>query len=261
MKHSKRKRVLAAVLACILSFSAFAVFPASAGDAVTVSDNKLTEVVFGEIFTDADKGTSFGGNLYLEKTLGPVYFDGVRNGDFFEFDINVEKAGDYHFCFFFGWLDQTGTYDVSFDGGEPIQLKNSVSGKGWRHWVNSTEAQVSLTAGAHTVRVTMGSDGPNLYSMKIAPMNIDLGTGAEVGTITPKESIAMTDSGSPSGANAISDSAAIQFNTTEVFDGMDISSASWNNNLGSLRVSLSRSAPSPAVCSELCGILWAWRDA
>ncbi len=238
MKKNKFKRTLTAVLACMLCFSTFAAIPVYAGDAVTVSDGKLTEIVFGEIFTTADKGTAYNGNLYIESSMGPAYFDGVRRGDWFEFDLNVENAGEYHFCFSFGWMDASGTYQISIDGGENINLKNTVSGKGWRHWVNTTEAKVSLTAGAHTIRVTMGGDGPNIYSMKIAPMNIDLATGTEVGTVTPKESIGMTDSNSPSGARSISESMAIQFNTTEVFDGMDISSASWNNNLGSLRVSL-----------------------
>ncbi|MBP3570613.1 MAG: carbohydrate-binding protein [Clostridia bacterium] len=238
MKKNKFKRTLTAVLACMLCFSTFAAIPVYAGDAVTVSDEKLTEIVFGEIFTTADKGTAYTGNLYIESSMGPAYFDGVRRGDWFEFDLNVESAGEYHFCFSFGWMDASGTYRISIDGGETINLKNTVSGKGWRHWVNTTEAKVSLTAGTHTIRVTMGGDGPNIYSLKIAPMNIDLATGAEVGTVTPKESIAMTDGSSPSGARTISDSTAIQFNTTEVFDGMDISSASWNNNLGSLRVSL-----------------------
>ena len=232
------KRILAAFLSVVLLLGALCVLPVAAGEAVTVSGDQLTEIVFSEIFTAADKGDTYSGNLYIETGLGPAYFDGVRNGDWFEFGINVEKAGDYHFCFSFGWLDATGTYNVSVDGGEPIRINNAVSGKGWRHWVNSSEAQVNLTAGAHTVRVTMGCDGPNLYSLKIAPTSIDLATGAEVGTVTPKESIGMTDSNSPSGARTISESMAIQFNTTEVFDGMDISSASWNNNLGSLRVSL-----------------------
>ena len=79
------------------------------GYAVTVASDALTQIVFGEIYTDTDQGVAFGGNLYLEKNLGPAYFDGVRNGDWFEFKINVEKAGDYHFCFSFGWVEATGT--------------------------------------------------------------------------------------------------------------------------------------------------------
>ena len=94
MKKLNFKRILAATLAVLLIMSNFAVLPVIAEDATSVSDSQVTEIVFGEIFTDADKGTAFGGNLYLEKSMGPVYFDGVRNGDFFEFDINIEKAGN-----------------------------------------------------------------------------------------------------------------------------------------------------------------------
>ena len=103
------KRICAFTLACLLSLGSLSVLPISAGDAVTVSAGKMTQVVFGEVFTTADKGKTYNGNLYVETTLGPAYFDGVRNGDWFEFKINVEKAGDYHFCFSFGWVNPTGT--------------------------------------------------------------------------------------------------------------------------------------------------------
>ena len=96
------KRVSAVVLACLMMLSTVCVLPVSAAKTTTVAEGKITQIVFGEIYTDSDKGTSFGGNLYLEKNLGPAYFDGVRNGDWFEFKIHAEAAGDYHFCFSFG---------------------------------------------------------------------------------------------------------------------------------------------------------------
>ena len=49
--------------------------------------------------------------------------------------------------FSFGWVEATGTYSVSVDGSEPIRLQNTVKGLGWRDWVDSSEAQVSLIAG------------------------------------------------------------------------------------------------------------------
>ena len=99
---SALKRSLAGILACLICLSTLCVLPISAVKATTVADDQITRIIFGEIYTDADKGTAFDGNLYLEKNLGPAYFDGVRNGDWFEFGINVETAGDYHFCFSFG---------------------------------------------------------------------------------------------------------------------------------------------------------------
>ena len=234
MKKLHFKRILAATLAVLLIMSNFAVLPVIAEDATSVSGSQTTEIVFGEIFTDDDKGTAFGGNLYLEKSMGPAYFDGVRNGDFFEFEINVETAGDYDLCFSFGWLDKTGTYNISVDGGEPIRLQNTIAGRGWRTWCDSSRAQVNFSQGKHTIRVTMGCDGPNLYSMKIMPAGSVSG-GNNTNTV---HDAALQDENSSAGAKVISSSAAIQFNCTATFFALDLASASWNNNLGSLRLSL-----------------------
>ena len=231
MKKLYFRRILAATLAVLLIVSNFAVLPVIAEDATSVSDSQVTEIVFGEIFTDADKGTAFGGNLYLEKSMGPAYFDGVRNGDFFEFDINIEKAGNYDLCFSFGWLDDTGTYNISLDGGDPVTLRNTVTGRGWRTWCDSSRVKVNFTQGKHTVRVTMGGDGPNLYSMKLIPEGVNAGSNAQ-------NDAALQDEKSSAGAKVISTSAAIQFNCTATFFALDLASASWNNNLGSLRLSL-----------------------
>ena len=226
------KRIAATTLACLMMLSTLCALPVSAAKSTAVAEGKLTQIVFGEIYTDADKGTAFSGNLYLEKNLGPAYFDGVRNGDWFEFKLDVAKAGDYHFCFSFGWVEPTGTYSVSVDGGEPIKLQNTVKGINWRDWTDSSEAQVSLTAGEHTVRVTMGCDGPNLYSMKIAPVGVALSQGATNIRAT------LCDESTSRGAEQIGQNSAVQFNSTVPFAGMSLTSASWNNNIGSIRMSL-----------------------
>ena len=226
------QRILAAALAVLLTLSTVSVLPIAADSTVNLAAGKITQIVFGEIYTDADKGTSFGGNLYLEKNLGPAYFDGVRNGDWFEFKIYAETAGDYHFCFSFGWVEPTGTYAVSVDGGEPIRLQNTVKGVNWRDWMDSSEAQLTLTKGEHTVRVTMGCDGPNLYAMKIAPVGVPLSAGGR------NQSAALCDETTARGAQQIDKSAALQFNSTVPFAGITLTSASWNNNIGSIRMSL-----------------------
>ena len=122
----------------------------------------VISVVFGEIYTDADKGTKFDGNLILEKNLGPTYFDGVRTGDWMEFTINVETAGDYNVCMVFGWLDHTGVYTIFVDGAEVGKIENKIPGTDWRAWTDSSTMKINLTEGEHTVRVVMGSDGPNV---------------------------------------------------------------------------------------------------
>ena len=126
----------------------------------------VISVVFGEIYTDADKGTKFDGNLILEKNLGPTYFDGVRTGDWMEFTINVETAGDYNVCMVFGWLDHTGVYTINVDGTEAGKIVNTIPGTDWRAWTDSSSIKINLTEGEHTVRVVMGSDGPNVYGIK-----------------------------------------------------------------------------------------------
>ena len=136
---------------------------------IDVSGEESTQVVFGEIYEDADKGTLFDGNLHIEKNLGPAYFDGVRTNDWMELKINVETAGDYDVCMVFGWLDHTGTYKIHVDGTEVAVIQNQIPGTDWRAWTDTTSAKISLTEGEHIVRVVMGSDGPNVYAIKFAP--------------------------------------------------------------------------------------------
>ena len=133
---------------------------------IDVSGEGSTQVVFGEIYEDADKGTLFDGNLHIEKNLGPAYFDGVRTNDWMEFKINVETAGDYDVCMVFGWLDHTGVYTILMDGAEVGKIENTIPGTDWRVWMDSSSIKINLTEGEHTVRVVMGSDGPNVYGVK-----------------------------------------------------------------------------------------------
>ena len=133
---------------------------------IDVSGEESTQVVFGEIYEDADKGTLFDGNLHIEKNLGPAYFDGVRTNDWMEFKINVAAAGDYDVCMVFGWLDHTGVYTILVDGAEVGKIENTIPGTDWRVWMDSSSIKINLTEGEHTVRVVMGSDGPNVYGIK-----------------------------------------------------------------------------------------------
>ena len=227
-----RKRFLSCILATMLIMSHVAVLPIAADDSISVRAAGITQIVFGEIFSPNDKGNTYNGNLYVVTTLGPAYFDGVRNGDTFEFQINVEKAGDYHFCFSFGWVEATGTYDVSVDGGAPIHLQNTIKGLGWRDWIDSSEGKMTLSAGVHTIRITMRCDGPNLYSMKLAPMDVSLSQGAT------NHRVELYDGTTNRSAEQIDQNAAVQFNSTIPFAGISLSSASWNNNIGSIRMSL-----------------------
>jgi hypothetical protein len=79
----------------------------------------------------------------------------------------------------FGWLDHTGVYTILVDGEEIGKIENKISGTDWRAWTDSSSIKINLTEGEHTVRVVMGSNGPNVYGIKFTytepmPENIAL---------------------------------------------------------------------------------------
>ena len=165
-EETMKKRILALAMAVVTVLGTFGAITVFAKEPIAISTTAITQIEFNKIYTAADKGTKYDGNLFLCSDYDGIdpYFDGVRVNDWFEFDVQVEKAGDYHFCFSFGWTEPSGVYNVSVDGGEPVTLKNTVTGLAWRDWIDSTEASITLSEGKHTVKVVMGSDGPNLHA-------------------------------------------------------------------------------------------------
>ncbi len=219
-------RILISVLIVIVALTAaFGAVAAFADNAVTVCRDKVTVMYVSECCS------GFEGNLYRETNLGDPYFDGVRSGDFFEIPINVEESGEYHFCFMFGWVDATGNYTVDIDG-NTVNLQNTVVGRGWRDWVDTSEQSITLTAGRHTLRVTNNTAGPNIRGFKIAPVGVPLSINEGGGVAQ------LFDPGMQSTAIAISGTYAAQFNINSPFSYISLDAASWNNNIGSLRLSL-----------------------
>ena len=62
----------------------------------------------------------------------------------------------------------TGVYTINVDGAEAGKIVNTIPGTDWRSWTDSSTIKINLTEGEHTVRIVMGSDGPNLYGVKFA---------------------------------------------------------------------------------------------
>ncbi len=243
MKHTILRRVAATLILLALLLPilpAVGTLPVSAGTMITIFGDKETTIYVSEVYDEAV------GQLYNETTIGPdPYFERVRPGDWFTVKVNVEKTGDYHFCFSFGWLDYTGLYHLQVDDGETVTLSNTISGRHWRDWVNTIDAPLSLTEGEHTIKVTMSSGGPNIRALKIAPVGVDFTqeVNPEYGTPVPEKpgfKVDLFDPDMPQSATAIENTVATQFHVLSPFDRISVHTASWNNDLGSLRFELYR---------------------
>ena len=226
MKTRNKFRIPTFLLACLLTAAGLPIqpLPASAAERVSISASAPTVIYVSE------QSDAHGGNLYREASLGDPYFDGVRPGDWFTIPVSVEKAGDYHFCFSFGWLDSTGSYTVSC-GDASVDLNNTVPGRGWRDFVDSSEATIRLEAGEQVIRVDCRTAGPNIRALKLAPVGVDIGLRESV-------DVDLFDQGMAGSATQVRGSYAVQFRTAVPFSTISLLGASWNNNIGSLRFAL-----------------------
>lgn len=226
MKTRNKFRIPTFLLACLLTAAGLPIqpLPASAAERVSISASAPTVIYVSE------QSDAHGGNLYREASLGDPYFDGVRPGDWFTIPVSVEKAGDYHFCFSFGWLDSTGSYTVSC-GDASVDLNNTVPGRGWRDFVDSSEATIRLEAGEQVIRVDCRTAGPNIRALKLAPIGVDISLRESV-------DVNLFDQGMAGSATQVRGSYAVQFRTAVPFSTISLLGASWNNNIGSLLFAL-----------------------
>ena len=225
------KRILIRSLALLVAavmLLAMVPMTAAAKDPVTVAATGTTRIVLADAY---DKITPVGETIYLETTLGEPYFDRVRKGDTLTLRINVAKCGTYHWGMVTGWANNVanGTFTLLIDGSEVGQIVNQVGGAGWRSWLDTTSTTVELPAGEHEVTIIFGSDGPNVYAMKLAP------EGETIVAEGSKTSLCLADSNTPV---QISGDYAIQFNMTVPFGSISVGCPSYSNNKGSLRFDL-----------------------
>lgn len=139
------KGIAVRVLACVLALAMLAgciVITASAAGEVAISSDSVTAIILADSHSSFEHGSQ--NVMYIEKTLGPAYFDGVRTGDKIHIEVNVPKAGTYQWCMFFGWNggSRHGSYALLVDGAEKSTLTNKEVAVDWRTWVNSTVSTV-----------------------------------------------------------------------------------------------------------------------
>ena len=163
---------------------------------------KATEffVAFGNMYTQADRGSLFDGELNLKQNSDAAYFSGVAKNDWMEFCIHPEKNGEYSVCMVFGGTDGMSTYTVYVDGCKAATIKNKVSGSDSDTQTNSTDAKIHLTEGVHTVRVVMESDGPNLYGVRFALTRENISLNKPIssdGTENSQKEVGYANDGDP----------------------------------------------------------------
>jgi parallel beta-helix repeat protein len=103
-----------------------------------------------------------GGFLYVGKGLGGfgMAVGNIHNvGDWMDYKVTVPADGEYAFWMYYGCdmgsygVEDMGEHSVlSVDGGEALPLRNLPNTGGWGTFAWSLAANVSLTAGDHTLR-------------------------------------------------------------------------------------------------------------
>lgn len=228
---SRMQRFLALGLVITLWMSTLVIRISGDKNIPTISDTEVTCLLLADVYETTGHISKEKGQLYLEKTLGEPYFDGVRTGDTLTFHMNVNAAGTYQWCMMTGWAKDAvnGRFSLWIDGQEASNLINQVKGVDWRTWLDTTHASVELSAGVHEVKVVFSSDGPNVYAIKFAPEGVEMSKPEGV------VSLCQADSNTP--VQVIKDY-AIQFCTTVPFDYVTVAAPSYSNNKGSFRLEL-----------------------
>ncbi len=224
--------VLGGVLSMLLVLSV--VPAASAASAVTIRGNGLTTIYVSEVYDELFPKNPNGAHLYNDTAqCDDPYFERVRAGDAFTVKINVLKTGDYHFCFSFGWIAVRGNYTVQIDDEAPVHLNNTVSGIDWRVWTDSSDAEIHLTEGEHTMRVTVNCDGPNIRAMKFAPVGMDFEANLETSDTD------LFEEGEPVDYDMEEDDRfGVQFKTDVAIDGAEVYISSTAAKTNTLTLSL-----------------------
>ncbi len=231
-------RSLCLSLTALLTGSMLAPLTAFAKGTVTVSSTSVTEISLAESYSDFTYNGSPADRIYIEKNLCPEpYFDAVRVGDTISVEIQVGAAGTYQVCLVTGWADNVagGNFVFLLDGEEIGTLKNQVPGAGWRSWKDTTPAEIDLPAGTHTFTILSKADGPNIQGLKFAPKDVK---------ISEVTGYADAYSGNQGQALEIMSTFAVQFNSPLPVKEVNAACPSYNNNKGTLRLSLYRWADS-----------------
>lgn len=164
------------VLAIVLSLSIPLAF-ANGDNYIKIATDRTTKILMTSQYAEYGKGSE--GIIYVDQTsdgMGVNYFDAVRSGDYFVYNIDVVQAGKYTLNMYFGWADATGKYTIILDGTELGTLQNEIASPGWRDWTASSPFELNLTEGKHTLKIINNTGGPNLYAVLITPDGVGLAT-------------------------------------------------------------------------------------
>lgn len=229
MKRNALRALVAVLLAALLLPLLPTVTFAAEKAPTKISTTDVTSIVLAEAYDSI--ASAQGNTIYLEKNLGPAYFDSVRRGDTLTLRVRVEKAGTYQWCMMTGWASPhvNGAFTLIMDGNEAATIVNEVPGAGWRTWLDTTPGTVELPAGEHEMVIRFDSDGPNVYGLKFAPEGVNMKVEGGYATLNAENDDFPIQ---------ITTDYAIQLNPTVPFDSITVGCPSYNNNKGSLRFEL-----------------------
>jgi hypothetical protein len=100
----------------------------------------------------------------------------IDQGEWLEYNVNVAVNGSYKLTARMASVNPgTKTATVTLDGNStPVAVFNLTSSSGWQSWNDIVVNNVSLSAGPHTLRITMTTGGFNLNYLDVAINPIQL---------------------------------------------------------------------------------------
>jgi hypothetical protein len=139
-------------------------------------------------YHDADAGNT-GGKYRTDgvdietcSDAGGGYDVGWTNaGEWLAYNVSVAQAGSYQFVARVASANAgTKSIQVSIDGANVGGQINFTTAAGWQSWVDAVSASATLTAGNHTLRITMVTAGLNLNYLDVktvGPQPIEIAKG------------------------------------------------------------------------------------
>ena len=151
----------------------------------SVSDSITVEVNGGDYSTDetiriqAENYTDMSG-IQTESTNdidGGLNVGWIDNGDYLEYNFNVDTAGTYTIAYRISSIHALGAVEVQVNG-ESVLLSNFESTGSWARWTTHVDT-LTLPAGDVTLRLLAKGDGWNLNWIDLTPVDVVDNTNTE----------------------------------------------------------------------------------
>ncbi|MBR2986449.1 MAG: carbohydrate-binding protein [Clostridia bacterium] len=144
------------------SFSAGTITETAVGSAIT-QEIESGYTFVNELGETAEKTFSSSSTAGYGKNMA-VFYD-VMAGSYFEYTVNVETAGTYHFSINSRThMTGFGEFTLSVDGETMGSYMNKASSNSSTMWAEYSLGTIALTQGEHKVRFTATGEGPMAYS-------------------------------------------------------------------------------------------------